>query len=66
MSPGVPLRSQGLCTATASAMRGKLANSTLKLSIMLVTLGGLSPVTRLGTRCSRSSSLEPSAMRWPG
>ena len=57
MSPGVPLRSPGMYTAAASATRVKLANSTLKLSIMLVTLEA----------CHPSHDWEPAALalrRW--
>ena len=55
----------GACSAGASAMRVKLANSTLKLSIMLVTL-------RLVTRHTTGNPLlslfvaGATAMRWPG
>jgi hypothetical protein len=64
--PGVPLRSPGLCTARASATRGNSASSILKRSTMFVRLRGLSLVTRPGTRSSRSSWQEPSAMPWLG
>jgi hypothetical protein len=47
-------------------MRDKQVSATPKLSSMLVRLSGSSPVTPPGALCYRSSSLEPSAMRWLG